>query len=547
MNSLPTGGGLPSELSAPTVIAIDDDPMVLLMISKTLANAGMVCRTATTGTEGLRLIDERRPDLVLLDLMLLGEDGFTICKEIRRAWTLEELPVVMVTGLEDLASINAAYDAGANDFLTKPLHWKHLPYRIQHVLNATRAFQSLQESTRMLRSVFAVHPDSILTVDAKGLVTLVRSGLRPEAGDLHPVLGTLEELLPGALCTQVRARCQAALAAPAEVLSLEFTHPFDKDPRFWEARFIASSDDRVLVMVRDITQHKSFERQIRHMAYHDALTGLWNRHAFNSALARVVEEIQRSAGTPYPISAAILYLDLDNFKRVNDTLGHALGDELLKTVAGRISEILRPSDVLARADNADVESVARIGGDEFCLILKSIASPVNAGRVARRILDALRQSVILEGHELVVTPSIGIALVPQDGTRPGHPAEERRPGHVRGQGRRAEPLPVLRPFHELPAAGALRPRSRACAGAWPTAPSTSSSSPRSTPAPRRSWAWRPCCAGTTRRWAPSPRRASSRWPRRPGSSWSWANSSSGKPSPSPSPSRPTASPPSGWP
>jgi diguanylate cyclase (GGDEF)-like protein len=410
-------GPAPAE-RAPTVVAIDDDPMVLLMIARTLAAVGMVCHTASTGRQGLALIRAHEPDLVLLDLILVGEDGFSICREIRRTWSPHQLPVVMVTGLEDLESINAAYLAGANDFLTKPLHWKHLPYRIQHVLAANRAFNALQDSTRTLRSLFAVHPDSIFTVDRQDRVTLVHSGIHGEDNVLRPPLGTLEQLLPGELAEQVRERCREALGAPAEVASLDFAQPYQGEPRFWEARFIASAEDRVLVMVRDITQRKSFEQQIRHLAYHDMLTGLWNRHAFGSSLERIIAEIQRSEGTPYPLQAAILYLDLDNFKRVNDTLGHALGDALLKVVAARLSEVLRPTDMLARAESSDADSVARIGGDEFCMILKSLASPVNAGRVAQRILEVLRQPILLEGHELVVTPSIGIALIPQDGMNP---------------------------------------------------------------------------------------------------------------------------------
>jgi PleD family two-component response regulator len=362
MDSPTAGSALQSGAPDPVVVAIDDDAMLLRAAKKALTSAGMVCHTATTGEAGLRLIREHAPDLVLLDLVLVGEDGFTICREIRRTWSPEELPVVMVTGLEDLASIQAAYQAGANDFLTKPLHWKHLPYRIQHVLQANRAFKALQDSTRTLRSIFAAHPDPIFTVDAQDAVTLVHSGIRGEDNALRPPLGTLDELLPKDLAAQVREHCRLALATPAEVLSLEFTHPFENEPHFWEARFIASAEDRVLVMVRDITERKAFEQQIRHMAYHDALTGLWNRHALSTTLERIFQDILRSEGTPYPKTAALLYLDLDNFKRINDTLGHSLGDDLLKVVASRIAEVLRPSDVLARAESSDVESVARIGG-----------------------------------------------------------------------------------------------------------------------------------------------------------------------------------------
>jgi diguanylate cyclase (GGDEF)-like protein len=402
----------------PVVIAIDDDAMILVAVSKTLRNAGFVCHTATTGEEGLRLIQERAPDLVLLDLVLVGEDGFSICREIRRTWSPEALPVVVVTGLEDFESIQAAYLAGANDFLVKPLHWKHLPYRIRYILRANQAFKDLQERTQTLRSLFAVHPDPIFTVDAQAVVTLVHSGIPGEANDARPPLGTLSELLPEDLAAQVWGKCREALASPAEVINLELTHPFKEEPHYWEGRFIALAEDRVLAVIRDITERKTFEQQIRHMAYHDALTGLWNRHALNSTLDRILQDIIRSEGTPYPKTGAILYLDLDNFKRINDTLGHALGDDLLKVVAVRIGEVLRPSDVLARTESSDLESVARIGGDEFCLILKGLPSPVDAGRVAQRILDVLRQPILLEGNELVVTPSIGIALMPQDGRDP---------------------------------------------------------------------------------------------------------------------------------
>ncbi|MDP2877566.1 MAG: response regulator, partial [Holophaga sp.] len=139
MDTQTTGPALPPIASIPVVVVIDDDAMVLRATSKALSSAGMVCHTATDGKSGIQLIRDHQPSLVLLDVVLVGEDGFSICQEIRQTWAKDQLPVVMVTGLEDLASIQAAYQAGASDFLTKPLHWKHLPYRIRYILEANQA------------------------------------------------------------------------------------------------------------------------------------------------------------------------------------------------------------------------------------------------------------------------------------------------------------------------------------------------------------------------------------------------------------------------
>ena len=414
----PTGGAAPAPPRAPVIVVIDDDKMILLMVSKTLRGQGMTCHTATTGLAGLRLIREHEPDLVLLDIVLVGEDGFGICREIRRTWSAEDLPVVMVTSREDLDSINAAYLAGANDFITKPVNWEHLPFRIRHVLRANQAFKAIHASTRTLRSLFAVIPDPIFTVDALERVTLAHPGTRGGPPATGEPLGTLDALLPPDLAGQAREQLRNALAAPGQIFILEASHAFEQAPRTWEGRFIASGTDRALVMVRDITERKASEQQIKHMAYHDPLTGLLNRRALSATLERIYQGIQRAEGALPPMTAALLYLDLDHFKGINDTLGHSVGDEVLKEVSTRIADVLRPSDLLARAESHELESVARIGGDEFCLILKRLSSPVEAARVAQRILDRLRQPIQLEDRGLEVTPSIGIALIPQDGPDP---------------------------------------------------------------------------------------------------------------------------------
>ena len=143
--------GDPGHQVQPVVVAIDDDPLFLMAMVKSLTSADMVCHTATTGHEGLRIIRDLRPDIVLMDILLNGEDGFAICREIRRTWSPEELPVIMITGLEDMKPVTTAYESGANDFLAKPLHWLHLPYRILHVLKANKDVAERKEAQKALR------------------------------------------------------------------------------------------------------------------------------------------------------------------------------------------------------------------------------------------------------------------------------------------------------------------------------------------------------------------------------------------------------------
>jgi diguanylate cyclase (GGDEF)-like protein len=159
---------------------------------------------------------------------------------------------------------------------------------------------------------------------------------------------------------------------------------------------------------RAVQQVTKSKEQLHQLAYYDSLTSLPNRRLFIEqldVLLRLTKREQRIV--------ALLFVDLDNFKRINDSLGHAAGDVMLKEVAGRLSRCLRSSDFLAVGSGGDApSSVARLGGDEFTVVLSNIDRPESAGMVAERLLQSLRAPMLIEGHELVVTPSIGIALAP---------------------------------------------------------------------------------------------------------------------------------------
>lgn len=155
----------------------------------------------------------------------------------------------------------------------------------------------------------------------------------------------------------------------------------------------------ILLAIEDITERKKYEEKIQQMAFHDSLTGLPNRKLFSDRLGIVLAQARRNKK-----KVGIVMLDLDNFKDVNDTLGHDVGDTLLKAVAERLSVILRKSD-----------TVARFGGDEFVLIFPDMEVIEEAIQVVQKIIDRFNKPFLIDTHQLVVTTSIGIAVYPNDG------------------------------------------------------------------------------------------------------------------------------------
>ncbi|MEW8430910.1 MAG: diguanylate cyclase, partial [gamma proteobacterium symbiont of Ctena orbiculata] len=171
------------------------------------------------------------------------------------------------------------------------------------------------------------------------------------------------------------------------------------------------------VFARDITERKQWDEKIRTLAYSDSLTKLPNRQAFKEQVSRA-----RKIAKRHHRVGAVLYLDLDEFKRINDTLGHDIGDMLLINVTSRLEAQLRETDYVGRGIGDDIEfrNIARLGGDEFTVLLEDIQKPEVAAVVAKRVQDAIARSYNLNGHEVYVTPSIGIAIFPRD----GHDVEE---------------------------------------------------------------------------------------------------------------------------
>jgi diguanylate cyclase (GGDEF)-like protein len=173
-----------------------------------------------------------------------------------------------------------------------------------------------------------------------------------------------------------------------------------RDSRILALTFRSMNDGGSVVLVDDVTEQKNAEARIEYLARYDALTGLPNRTFFCDEMNRIIKQMSRG------VSCAVLFIDLDQFKQVNDTLGHSTGDALLRKVAERLRNIVRATDIMAR-----------LGGDEFVILQIPLNSPEDASNLARRIVEELARPYDVDGNELVIGASIGIALAPKDGTQ----------------------------------------------------------------------------------------------------------------------------------
>jgi diguanylate cyclase (GGDEF)-like protein/PAS domain S-box-containing protein len=398
------------------ILVIDDDPSALLLMHAALVKAGFDVVTAADGALGLAAFRAQRCDMVMLDVEMPGLSGFEVCTQMR-AEVGEEVPVVMVTGMDDLGSIERAYESGATDFIAKPINWALIGHRVRYLLRGRQALLDLHTANARNAAVLKAIPDLLFEVDLDGRCHDYHS----PSGDLLAappevfVGRTVAEVLPPAAAEACMEALQAAHANGSS-RGQQYALDLSKGTFWFELSVARKADEgdgppRFIVLSRDITERKEAERRIARLAYYDGLTGLPNRQSF---LERVDREIKRAEGDGRRL--AVLFMDLDGFKNINDTMGHGAGDLILQWAADRLRQGLRPSDLVSRScdPTGDIE-LARLGGDEFTALIMDIVQPEDALVVGHRVLQLMRRPFKLNGRQVLLTASIGVALYPDDG------------------------------------------------------------------------------------------------------------------------------------
>jgi predicted signal transduction protein with EAL and GGDEF domain/FixJ family two-component response regulator len=406
------------------VLVADDDAILREIAGAMLRAAGFTVQTAASGDAAVAACALCLPDIALLDVEMPDGDGYQACTAIRALPGGADLPIVMVTGCDDTPSIDRAYEVGATDFVVKPVNWALLAHRIRYVLRGARTILDLRFSEQKNTALLKAIPDGIFLVNGRGAIEHCFS---PAAG-LAAAPGTrfestcFRDLVPEGARARDTICLDAALRGEAAVLEFSVGREGRSD-RHFECRYLPNSEGVVLIIARDVTARKEAQARIHRLAYFDGLTGLPNREWIHDYLAQSLTEARHLNH-----SLALLYVDLDQFKRINDTLGHETGDALLRQVADRLragldlegegAEPVVPLNlgVVGATGSERIRGhLARVGGDEFIVVLTGRTDVEQAQRAARQILSILSAPFQQETYEFVVTPSIGIAMYPEHG------------------------------------------------------------------------------------------------------------------------------------
>ncbi len=409
------------------ILIVDDEKRMRSSLKLLINGKDREIFECESGYEAISLLGNTDFAIVLLDINLPDISGLEVLEWI----TSHKLPtsVIIVSAVDSIDYAISALRNGAIEFVRKPEELQQIQHKVESVLYRRKLERTnslmtakLEQSERLHRFMIESSPDIIYTLDSKGRFVFINSRIEsllgysrdeligtPYTSIVHEEDQTLayyafNERRRDERCTtnlEVRLKCKSdnnyQLFEQRHVVAMLSSIGIYEDSQVEDSvinRFLGTYG-----VARDITERKVSEEIISYQAMHDQLTQLPNRRLFYDHLELAMTQSRR-LGT----ETAVMFIDLDRFKLVNDTYGHAEGDELLRSVAHRLHKCIRACDTLARQ-----------GGDEFTVLLPNLVQAEDAAVVAKKILEELRSPFLVAGQEFCATASIGIAVYPRDG------------------------------------------------------------------------------------------------------------------------------------
>jgi len=403
--------------AAPAILLVNDDPGALFALRSVLGDLDADLVTASSGEQALLRLLKQDFCVILMDVKMAGLDGFETARLVRARPRSRATPIVFLTShrASDLDR-SRGFEVGASDYVFMPVAPEVLKAKVQPFIDAAperrpirtaHAAGALDEApdAGIERLILEHAGDYVALLDPSGAWLYTSPSYRAEFGAAVGPGARYLEIVHADDRERVRALIEHPPAAESHwrlqyrVLGRSERH-FETDASLIRAPNGAVS--QLVLISRDITERKEMEAYVLHQSFHDSLTGLPNRLLLLDRLGQATAQRERQRA-----QVAVLFLDLDHFKEVNDTLGHAAGDRLLQVVAERLAASVREGD-----------TVARVGGDEFVVMLVELHQLADAALVAEKIISSVSEACQIEGSELHIMPSIGMAIFPGDGGDP---------------------------------------------------------------------------------------------------------------------------------
>ncbi|MEE4150068.1 EAL domain-containing protein [Pseudomonas viridiflava] len=402
-----------------TILIVDDDVHVRDLLEVLLQNQHYRTQTAESGEQALEMVEKHAPDLILLDIMMPGMDGYEVASRLKSGKTTSNIPIIMLSALDERSARISGLEAGAEEYLNKPVDSAELWLRVRNLLRL-KSFgdymkdhnlileDQLQQRTidlERFRSVMDASDDAIFLIN-RNTMSLIEFNRRA-CQLLGYTADELQRKTPAELgdssMEQLEVVYDQIIAGngPSEPLETMIRDKSGRDVsvEIHRQAYQAGNDWIIVGIVHDITRRKESDQRLLKMAHYDSLTGLPNRDLFYTSLQMGLTQAAVSRW-----KLAVMTVNLDGFKNINETWGHVLGDQTLLEVSKRLARCLNASDTLGRVD-----------GDEFALILMIREGQADTHQILERIRTTLRTPFQIEDQRVVMTASIGVALFPEDG------------------------------------------------------------------------------------------------------------------------------------
>ena len=386
------------------ILIVDDEKNLRESLSYMMSVRGFEPILSSSGKQAIEMIVSETPSIAIVDLKLGDMSGLDVVKEIKKKTPATEC--ILLTAYASKSSAIEAVNLGAYSYVQKPFDVDQLMLVIRRAIEKQDADKELRDSKEFSSSLLVNSPNPLFVINVDTSIRYVNPSFERLTGfNISELIGKkppfpwwIKENIEEIIVEFKKAFYQGSQKAE-EIFQKKHRE------RFWVEMStipIRRSGELKYLLINwvDITERKKHENQLSYLATHDLLTGLPNRMLFNDRLRIALAQAHRNER-----KLAVMLCDLDRFKEVNDTLGHNVGDKLLIEIGKNLSVILKKDDTLSR-----------MGGDEFLILLQEIKGEDEAIVTAEEIINNVNKKVVIEGHEINITTSIGIALYPDDGT-----------------------------------------------------------------------------------------------------------------------------------